>query len=72
MSFGDMKASLENHIVEDNQAIRNWRNRFADGATLPAVSEQQKTAAMMPQTVEKGQKPDLTEQRITKLISQSS
>lgn len=40
----------------------------------PAVSEQQKTVATMPQTVEKGQKTDSTEQRITKLIhvSQSS
>lgn len=38
----------------------------------PAVSEQSKTVATMPQTVEKGQKPDLTEQRITKLIIQSS
>lgn len=28
-----MKAKLENLIIEDNQAIRNWKNRFADGAT---------------------------------------
>ena len=38
----------------------------------PAVSEQQKTVATTPKTVEKGHKPDSTEQRITKLITQSS
>ena len=37
----------------------------------PAVSEQQKTVATTPKTVEKGHKPDSNEQRITKLISQS-
>lgn len=70
-SFGDMKASLDNLIVDDTQATEETEETGLP-MRQPAASEQQKTVATAPQTVEKGQKSDSTEQSITKLISQSS
>ena len=63
-SFGDMKASLENLIVEDIQPTEEAEDTDSL-LKQPAV-------ATAPQTVEKGQKSDSTEQSIAKLINQSS
>ena len=69
-SFGDMRASL---VVEESPATEGTELQMAqpDEQATRAIL-QQRTVATEPETVEKGQKSDSTDQSITKLTSQSS
>ena len=69
--FGDMKALLENVIVEDIQPTEEAKGKRRLAKDTDS-STKQPAVATAPQTVEKGQKSDSTEQSIVKLINQSS
>ena len=72
-SFGDMKVSLKNLVVEESPATEGTELQMAqpDEQATRAIL-QQRTVATEPETVEKGQKSDSTDQCIKKLTSQSS
>ena len=65
-----MKAVPENLIVEDIQPTEEVK--ATEEAKDTDASPKQPAVATAPQTVEKGQKSDSTEQSIAKLINQSS